>query len=103
MDAANLNAVVCLGVLFSIFFFCSGGHKLLSDSVLQETVSNFLGQVVCKGWGCCFHCQGTTLFECEGTHTCVFLSHLLFDVASCFSGTQASFELYKCAQFKKIF
>lgn len=38
MDAANLNAVVCLDVLFSIFFFWSGGHKLLSDSVLQETV-----------------------------------------------------------------
>ena len=54
MDTADLNAVVCWVVFF--FFspflsFCSGGQKLLSDSVLQEKVSNFLGQVVCRGWG----------------------------------------------------
>ena len=47
--------------------------------------------------------KGTVLFEREGTHGCFFLCELLFDVASCFSGTQASFELYKCAQLKKIF
>ena len=43
----------CLSVLFcfSFFSFCSGGQKLLSDSVRQEKVSNFLGRVVCRVWG----------------------------------------------------
>lgn len=52
MDAAKSNAVVCLGVLFvSLFFFWSGGQELLSDSVLQEKVFNFLEQAWPR-WGC---------------------------------------------------
>lgn len=63
----------------------------------------FLGRWFVRDGAAASIVKGTVLFEREGTHTCVFLCQLLFDVASCFSGTQASFELYKCAQFKKIF
>ena len=53
MNTANLNAVVCVAVLFcfSFFSFWSRGQKLLTDCVLQEKVSNFLGWMVCRGWG----------------------------------------------------
>ena len=91
MDTADLNVVVCWVVFFFSPFlsFCSGGQKLLSDCSSRESFKfSWAGGLQGVGVAASI-VKGTVLFECEGTHTCVFLCQLLFDVASCFSGTKA--------------